>query len=643
MVINERLIIPDKTQAILWDMDGVLLDSLGLDLVLCNQLLNKYVKNSKKQAGINLPRDFILLIFAWHPPEFWRLIFEFVESEYKIIFPEKVHNQILNEYNMVRNNSIFDVNPGIIEILTESWEKRIKLAVVSNNPFADVERILKQAGIAGYFDIIVGNDLENLEPKPAPDTYLYAAKSLNINLDLCVVIEDSLLGVKAGHTAGCFTIGVATGGHSFESLVESGWPKQVYTSFKPNALLFERGNVTDKYIQTANDFISHMVEHLAWRMGAGINLHWNNNDWTELGKMIGKHVAELPMKKKAGAALGMIDDGSAEVSVKIAQKPELIIKAEGSIDLSWFLSLRCEQSKSGKPMLDLLNGMAEGLCAKIHISICSVEDPHHTWEGIFRSVGIVLGNMLGPIEPENIVKPDKKSEKEYEHKGIWIESVSDTSATVVRKTAESALHISVDFNGYGPGIYKFRGSPAIHVNGFWYVLDLLAQEAGFSINVDFDAVALSSSHVITEDIGLVMGRALKEILIVRMNKFGVQGSGSSVETHQDMALQTVSIGVSVEGRKFVKFVPFKQNYDEFKKNFLIGHNIHGAFSEDMDDFIDGLAGGLAASIMIHIKENIDPAKGWEIIFKNLGKALKGVFQANPCRIGMPPGVKATLS
>ncbi len=46
--IAERLWIPIDTQAILWDMDGVLIDSLSLDLVVCNQLLKQHFGMSVK-------------------------------------------------------------------------------------------------------------------------------------------------------------------------------------------------------------------------------------------------------------------------------------------------------------------------------------------------------------------------------------------------------------------------------------------------------------------------------------------------------------------------------------------------------------------------------------------------------------------
>jgi imidazoleglycerol phosphate dehydratase HisB len=201
----------------------------------------------------------------------------------------------------------------------------------------------------------------------------------------------------------------------------------------------------------------------------------------------------------------------------------------------------------------------------------------------------------------------------------------------------------VDLTKQCPGKYNFKVASSINVDGLRNILEELSREAGFTLSIDFDATVLNSSHVVMEDTALVLGRALKEILIVRMKHYGVQGAGSSITSEEDINTQPISVGISVEGRKFWKFVPFNESYDDLKKTFLIGQNVsNGLFSEDLDDFIDGLAGGLDCSIMIHIKKNIEPSLGWKMIFTNIGKALKEVFQANPYRKGVSPGVKATM-
>jgi imidazoleglycerol phosphate dehydratase HisB len=148
---------------------------------------------------------------------------------------------------------------------------------------------------------------------------------------------------------------------------------------------------------------------------------------------------------------------------------------------------------------------------------------------------------------------------------------------------------------------------------------------------------------VVEDVGLVLGRALKEILVLRMEHWGVYGAGSSLDSRQDLE-QPIRVALSVEGRKCWKLVPGRDSYDQLRKRFLIGHEVCGElYSEDLDDFLDGLSGGLGCSIMVHFEQIVDPAEGWPLLFAGLGKAVHQAFEPNPYRRGVPPGVKATLS
>ncbi|MDM8550197.1 HAD-IA family hydrolase [Desulfobacterales bacterium HSG2] len=638
MIIAERLYLPEDTEAILWDMDGVLLDTLGLDLTICNQLLRQYFGEH-----VTLSKAFIRSIFAYHPPEFWRRIFEFVNNEYDISGTESDFDQILETYNQARNEFVFEVNPGIREILESAGKIPLRLAVVSNNPTEDIKKILSQSGIPDYFDLVIGNDVRDLKKKPAPDTYLLATEMLGVKPERCAVIEDSLVGAEAGHRAGCLTIGVATGGDDFEPLEESQWTDQVCSSFHPNRLHLQFGKVTNKTIFTPNEFVSHTIEHIAWRMGCEIDLYWNNNDWHLLGKTIGTRIKKFEHQQDAGVALGMIDDGSAEVVIERSDEPDLVIDSVKNVDLDWFLSLRCEQVCSGEPLTKLIQGLSQGLGAKMYIRVCSLEDPHHTYEGIFRSIGIALNQIYTPKAISQDLS-QCKLEKNVSQGDISVNARSCEFAEVARKTAESSVSVVADFSRQVPGKYHFQVSPAVNVSGLPTLLDMFAREAGFTLQVDFDATVLSSSHVLLEDTGLVLGRALKEILVLRMEEYGVNAAGSSLATVDDFRNQPIRTGISVEGRKFGKIVPFKGSFDDVRQRFIIGQNVcNGLFSEDLDDFLDGLSGGLGCSIMIHIKEQMEPDEGWQMIFKNMGKALKGVFALNPYRKGVPPGVKATLS
>ncbi len=637
MQIADRIWIPEGTRAFLFDMDGVLLDTLTFDLIHCARLLEKYTGKH-----IPLSKRFIRSLFAYHPPEFWRRILDFAEREHQVQNTQKHLNAILEEYNGLRNSQSYSLNPGIREILDTLKSLNIKTACVSNTPIADVERILAQSRLIDDFAVIVGNDIADLEKKPAPDTYLYAAEVLDVEPARCVVIEDSLLGAEAGRRAGCFTIGVATGSADFEILEKSGFTDCVYTSFDTNRIGVTFGDVTQKKIHTPNEFVSHMIEHVAWRICVSIHIEWRSNDWFELGKNLGGRIGALGFYRNEGAAIGMIDDGCAEAAIKRTAYPECVIETTAGMSRDWFMRLRCEQLPGGEPLADLINGLAHGLSASVRVRVPMIEDPHHSWEGVFRSIGIALGRMVTP-EPPQIDTSEVSDEPDISRGAVSILERSAHFAEAIRTTAESRVKVKVDVNGYVPAVCKFEVSPSIKVDGAAELLDILSGSADFAINVEFKAEALSSSHVVLEDIGLLLGRALKEILIVRMTHFGVNGAGSSVASIQDFNDFPIRAAVSVEGRKFWKFVPFDTSYDRFRENFLIGHTLdNGLFSEDLDDFIDGLTNGMDAAAVFHVAHHVEPDAGWRMTFDHLGRALKEAFFCNPYRKGVPPGVKATL-
>ncbi|MCU0614365.1 MAG: HAD family phosphatase [Desulfobacterales bacterium] len=639
ITLANRINLADQIQAILWDMDGVLLDTLGLDLIVCNDLVQQYFGEK-----VVLSRKFIRSIFAYHPPEFWRLILAFVEKNYGITDALQYLDEIFPKYNEIRNNTVFKPNPGIIEILEDATAHAIKCAVVSNNPTEDVRQIVAQAGLIDYFDHIIGNDIKKLQKKPAPDTYLLASELLGVAPEKCVVVEDSLLGAEAGHASGCFTIGVCTGSADFSELETCPWTDCVYTAFEPNRIVLNFGQVTKKRVVTPNDFVSHMIEHIAWRLGCEIDLFWNSNDWKVLGYCLGKEISRFESVHAKGAALGMIDDGSAEVLIDLSASAGLQFEPVAKIDLGWFLSLRCEQLSSGTPLVEMLKGMSQGLDGVFTIRVCNLEDPHHTWEGIFRAVGIALNRIFPGNTNDHHLIPPTAPEENVTSGDISITRRSSELCKIERKTAESQVALLVDFSKKTPFKCRFNVSDTIRLEKFCELIRLFSEAAGCSIDVDFNATVLSSSHVAVEDTALVLGRALKEILVLRMQTYGVNAAGSSIETPEDFISQPIRVGVSVEGRKIWKMIPFDGNFTSLRKNFIIGQNVSGdLFSEDLDDFIDGLSGGLGCSIVIHFKEKPDPDIGWKMIFKHLGTAIKTAFEVNPYRKGVPPGVKATLA
>src|SRR3989344_377143 len=102
-----------------------------------------------------------------------------------------------------------------------------------------------------------------------------------------------------------------------------------------NSIKLQFGDVREKSIFTPNQFVSHMIEHIAWRLGVKAEVLWKDQNWESLGAKLGREIKKFTPKQKQGAAFGMIDDGSAEVIIDLVKKTGLKLKSVKNIDLNW--------------------------------------------------------------------------------------------------------------------------------------------------------------------------------------------------------------------------------------------------------------------------------------------------------------------
>ena len=89
--------------------------------------------------------------------------------------------------------------PGSVRYLDAVTTAGLRKAVVTSS--ANCASVLASAGLAGRFDAYVDGVVaaqQHLAGKPAPDTYLAAARELGVPADAAVVYEDALAGVAAG-------------------------------------------------------------------------------------------------------------------------------------------------------------------------------------------------------------------------------------------------------------------------------------------------------------------------------------------------------------------------------------------------------------------------------------------------------------
>jgi beta-phosphoglucomutase family hydrolase len=113
--------------------------------------------------------------------------------------------------------------PGSVRYVQAARDAGLRRAVVSSS--ANCREVLEAARIDDLFEERVDGitiDREHLKGKPAPDTFLYAARALGVEAAQAAVFEDALAGVAAGSAGGFgFVVGVDRAGQA-EALREHG-------------------------------------------------------------------------------------------------------------------------------------------------------------------------------------------------------------------------------------------------------------------------------------------------------------------------------------------------------------------------------------------------------------------------------------
>jgi HAD superfamily hydrolase (TIGR01509 family) len=105
---------------------------------------------------------------------------------------------------------------GVAELL-EALQGRIKIALATMSSRKVVEKVLPEKRIEAYFDVVVTAD-EIAKPKPDPEVFLVSAAKLGVKPEDCVVVEDSVFGVRAAKAAEMKCIAVSSGVYSREEL-----------------------------------------------------------------------------------------------------------------------------------------------------------------------------------------------------------------------------------------------------------------------------------------------------------------------------------------------------------------------------------------------------------------------------------------
>ncbi len=200
-----------KYDTILWDMDGVLMDSE-------QQHWRAWERTFRELFGID---HIDWEVYKYTIGVRYEEVSELFEKTYGVdVRPKEVEERYFLHKAEVEKEEGYLVTPHLPEVLAGLRNRGYRMAVASSSDLPDIENFVKKTGLSAYFELLfTGHWVKH--SKPAPDTFLEAAKRLDSRPDRCVVIEDAYYGVKAAKAANMTCIGFVNPGSGEQDLREA--------------------------------------------------------------------------------------------------------------------------------------------------------------------------------------------------------------------------------------------------------------------------------------------------------------------------------------------------------------------------------------------------------------------------------------
>jgi beta-phosphoglucomutase len=189
-----------KERAVLWDLDGTLVDSEELHWLSWRDTL--------RPEGIELSYEQFLASFGQRND---RILSNWLGPGADPARIRRIGDDKETEYRRLAETHGLTPLPGAREWLAALRAAGWKQAIASSAPGLNVETMLRVAHLDGYLDAIVSAEDVTIG-KPDPQVFLKAADALQVAPAHCIVVEDAAAGVEGARRAGMRSIGVSKNG-----------------------------------------------------------------------------------------------------------------------------------------------------------------------------------------------------------------------------------------------------------------------------------------------------------------------------------------------------------------------------------------------------------------------------------------------
>lgn len=197
--MNENPTNTPRIQAAIFDLDGTLLDSLGIWQPIDREFLAK--------RGYDLPSDYARAIATMH-------LHEAAEYTIRRFSLNEQADDVVDEWLRMARDAYENKVPlkaGAAEYLKRLKARGVRLAVATALARELAEVALQRHGLFEEFEAVVYTS-EVGQGKSSPAVFLRAAERLNLSPEACAVFEDTLAGLRSAKAAGMQVFGVADDG-----------------------------------------------------------------------------------------------------------------------------------------------------------------------------------------------------------------------------------------------------------------------------------------------------------------------------------------------------------------------------------------------------------------------------------------------
>lgn len=185
----------NPVQAVIWDLDGVILDSAEEHREAWQRLAH--------EEGVPMSDADFWATFGKRNDDIFAMLWGTLTKEQA---RELANRKEAYFRELIRHTAV--ALPGAMELMKGLHDAGFSQALASSTPTENIELIGDVLGLKQYLTVLVSGETV-AHGKPAPDIFLKAAQELGVEPSRSLVIEDAVAGVQAAHAAGMRCIAVA--------------------------------------------------------------------------------------------------------------------------------------------------------------------------------------------------------------------------------------------------------------------------------------------------------------------------------------------------------------------------------------------------------------------------------------------------